>query len=70
MLNIPHWTLHDLRRTASTLMERAGVLPHVNDKVLNHVTRGVAGVYARHNYIEEKRDALERLATLLRTIVE
>jgi integrase len=69
MLNIPHWTLHDLRRTAATLMERAGVLPHVIDKVLNHVTRGVAGVYARHNYIEEKRDAVERLSALLHEIV-
>jgi integrase len=70
LVNIPHWTLHDLRRTAATLMERAGVLPHVIDKTLNHVTRGVAGVYARHNYVEEKRDAMERLATVLNSIVE
>jgi integrase len=70
LVNIPHWTLHDCRRTAATLMERAGVLPHVIDKVLNHVTRGVAGVYARHNYIEEKRDALERLATLVSDITK
>jgi Phage integrase family len=70
LVNIPHWTLHDLRRTASTLMERAGVLPHVNDKVLNHVTRGVAGVYARHNYIEEKKAAMEALASLLASIVK
>jgi hypothetical protein len=51
-------------------MERAGVLPHVNDKVLNHVTRSVAGVYARHNYIEEKKDATEALSGLLAKIVE
>jgi integrase len=70
LTNIPHWTLHDLRRTAATLMERAGVLPHVIDKTLNHVTRGVAGVYARHNYIEEKKAAMEALATLLAKIVE
>jgi integrase len=65
LLNIEHWVLHDLRRTAATLMERAGVLPHVIDKTLNHVARGVAGVYARHNYIEEKKAALEALASLL-----
>jgi hypothetical protein len=69
-LNIPHWTLHDLRRTAATLMVRAGVLPHVVEKVLNHVTPGIAGVYQHHNWLEEKRDALERLARLLAKIVE
>jgi hypothetical protein len=38
--------------------------------VLNHVTRGVAGVYARHNYIEEKKAAMEALASLLASIVK
>jgi hypothetical protein len=51
-------------------MEEAGVLPHIVDRVLNHSTPGMAGRYGHHNWIEEKRDALERLATLLRTIVE
>jgi hypothetical protein len=55
---------------SSELLERAGVLPHVIEACLNHKVRGVAGVYRRHNYIEEKRDALERLATLLKSIVE
>jgi integrase len=63
------WVLHDLRRTAATLMERVGVLPHVIEATLNHKVRGVAGVYRRHNFIEEKRDALERLATELARIV-
>lgn len=61
--------LHDLRRTAATLMERAGVLPHVIEAVLNHKVRGVAGVYRRHNFVEEKRDALERLANCIHGIV-
>jgi integrase len=69
-LNVPNWTLHDCRRTAATLMVRAGVLPHVVEKVLNHVTPGIAGVYQHHNWLEEKRDALERLAALLANIVE
>jgi integrase len=56
---VGHWTLHDLRRTAATLMERAGVLPHVIEATLNHKVRGVAGVYRRHNFIEEKLAALE-----------
>jgi integrase len=62
------WVLHDLRRTAATLMERAGVLPHVIEATLNHKVRGVAGVYRRHNFIEEKTAALEALARLLETI--
>jgi len=52
------------------LLPGAGVLPHVAEKVLNHVTPGIAGVYQRHNWIEEKKDALERLATLVLDIVK
>jgi integrase len=47
---MPHWTLHDLRRTAATGMARLNIAPHVVDKVLNHVSgtiRGVALVYNR-----------------------
>jgi hypothetical protein len=46
-------------------MERAGVLPHVIEATLNHKVRGVAGVYRRHNFIEEKLAALEALARLV-----
>jgi len=68
--NVPHWTLHDLRRTGATLMERAGVLPHVIEATLGHTIPGVAGVYRRHNFIDEKRAALEALAGLVAQIVE
>jgi integrase len=59
---IPHWILHDLRRTAATGMARLNIAPHVVDKVLNHVSgtiRGVAAVYNRFEYLEERRGALE-----------
>ncbi len=59
---IPPWVLHDLRRTAATGMARLNFPPHVVDKVLNHVSgtiRGVAAVYNRFEYIEERRAALE-----------
>ncbi len=56
------WTLHDLRRTARTLMVRAGVRSDIAERVLGHVIGGVAGVYDRHDYISEKRHALEALA--------
>jgi integrase len=59
---IPHWTLHDLRRTAATGIARLNFPPHVVDKLLNHVSgtiRGVAAVYNRFEYLEERRGALE-----------
>jgi integrase len=59
---IPPWILHDLRRTAATGMARLNVPPHVVDKVLNHTSgkiRGVAAIYNRYEYIEERRAALE-----------
>jgi integrase len=55
------WTLHDLRRTAATGMAKAGVAPHVVEKILNHVSGtfgGVAGVYNRFGYLDEMREAL------------
>ena len=58
------WRLHDLRRTMATVMaDRLGVLPHVVEAVLNHVSghrAGVAGTYNRALYAAEKRNALER----------
>ncbi len=55
------WGLHDLRRTAATRMADLGVVPHVVEAVLNHVSgskAGVAGIYNRANYREEKRAAM------------
>ena len=46
-------------------MSRAGVVSDVAERVLGHAMPGVRGVYDRHAYLEEKRDALERLATLV-----
>jgi integrase len=65
----PQWQLHDLRRTARSLMSRAGVRPDIAERVLGHVQVGVRGVYDRHAYSAEKADALARLATLIDGIV-
>jgi integrase len=67
---IPNWTLHDLRRTAKSLMARAGVRPDISERVLGHVIGGVEGTYDRHSYIDEKRDALEKLAAMIEHIVD
>lgn len=66
---VPPWRLHDLRRTARSLMARAGVRPDIAERVLGHVQAGVAGVYDRHAYFDEKADALARLAVLIDGIV-
>jgi len=61
-LEIPHWTLHDLRRTAASGMARIGINLPVIEKVLNHVSGsfgGVAGVYNRHSFSEEMERALD-----------
>jgi integrase len=67
---LPNWTLHDLRRTAKTLMVRAGVRPDISERVLGHVISGVEGTYDRHSYADEKRDALEKLAAMIERILE
>jgi integrase len=62
---IPPFTIHDLRRTAATGMAGLRFPPHVVEAVLNHrsgTRRGVAGVYNRFNYAEEKRAAIEAWA--------
>jgi integrase len=66
---LSNWTLHDLRRTAKTLMARAGVRPDISERVLGHVIAGVEGTYDRHSYADEKRDALEKLAAMIQRIL-
>jgi integrase len=67
---LPNWTLHDLRRTAKTLMARAGVRPDISERVLGHVIAGVEGTYDRHSYADEKRDALEKLVAMIERILD
>jgi integrase len=64
------WTLHDLRRTARSLMSRAGVPSDHAERCLGHVIGGVRGTYDRHEYHEEKRLAFEALASLIARIVD
>jgi integrase len=66
---MPQWQLHDLRRTARSLLSRAGVASEDAERVMGHVIAGVEGVYDRHSYADEKADALRRLAALIGGIV-
>jgi integrase len=66
---MPDWRLHDLRRTARSLMSRAGVRPDIAERVLGHAIPGIGGVYDRHRYNEEKAHVLKSLAALIEKVV-
>jgi integrase len=66
---VADWTLHDLRRTARSLMSRAGVSPDHAERCLGHVIGGVRGTYDRHEFYHEKKRAYEALAALILMIV-
>jgi hypothetical protein len=46
------------------------VRPDISERVLGHVIAGVEGTYDRHSYEDEKRDALEKLATMIERMLE
>lgn len=67
-----YWTLHDIRRTVATGLQRLGIRFEVTEAILNHVSGskgGVAGIYQRYDWQAEKRTALEAWATELDRIV-
>jgi len=66
---ISGYTLHDLRRTARTLLSRAGISPDIAEQCLGHALVGMRGTYDRFQYIDEKRHAFETLAALIERIV-
>ena len=63
------WTLHDLRRTVRTGLGKLGVQPHVAEAVLNHLPPKLIRTYDRNTYAAEKREALDKWATHLKTVV-
>jgi len=66
------WTLHDIRRTVASGLQRLGVRLEVTEAVLNHRGSSMAGivsVYQRHDYAAEKRDALARWADCVDAVV-
>ena len=72
-LDADDWRFHDLRRTAATNMAIMGIQPHIIEAVLNHKTgivSGVAAVYNRYAYVDEKREALERWADRVASLID
>lgn len=65
---VPHFTVHDLRRTARTQLAELGVAPHVAEKCLNHSLGGILRVYDTHDYFAERKAALAKWADLLKKL--
>ncbi|MEE9363100.1 MAG: site-specific integrase [Cellulophaga sp.] len=68
-LKIDHFTLHDLRRTCRSMLASEGIPGHIAERCLNHKIKGVEGIYDRYDYLEERREALQKIATKLATII-
>jgi integrase len=71
--SIAPWVLHDIRRTVATGMQRLAIPPHITEAVLNHKSgtiRGVAAVYSRYDYADEKHAALDTWAKFLSAIID
>jgi integrase len=67
------WRLHDLRRTVTTGMATLGIAPHIADKVMNHLTgtiSGVAAVYQRHEFLEERKTSLEAWGRYVQSLMD
>lgn len=62
---IPDFTVHDFRRTARTHLAALGVSPYVAERCLNHAVKGVEGIYNRHDFFDERKEALQKWADLL-----
>jgi integrase len=63
------WTIHDLRRSARSLLSRAGVNSDVAEKCLGHSRGDIIERYDRHPFLPEMRVAFEKLATTIEHIV-
>jgi integrase len=67
---MPHWTIHDLRRTMRTGLGRLGVPPHIAELAINHVKAGIIAVYDKHRYEGEIASALAQWAEHVTAVVE
>lgn len=63
------WVIHDLRRTVRSNLSKLGISSDVAERILGHAIPGIRGVYDRHDYLDEKRAALDRWAQHLAGIV-
>jgi integrase len=65
MPGVPNFTIHDFRRTARTQLSALKVDPFIAERCLNHAIKGVQGVYDKHAYFDERREALTKWAVVV-----
>ena len=70
LCGVTGWRIHDLRRTARSLMSRAGVRTEIAEMVLGHARDELLQIYDRHHYQDEMAEALTKLAALIERIVD
>jgi integrase len=63
-----NWRVHDLRRTARSLLSRAGVNADIGERCLGHALPGIRGTYDRHDYMPQMKRAYDALAALIERI--
>jgi integrase len=66
---VEHFTVHDLRRTCRSLLAELGVAGHVAERCLNHKLKGVEGIYDRYDYMDERREALNKIGSQLKYVI-
>jgi integrase len=67
---VKDWRLHDLRRSARSLMSRAAVNSDIAERCMGHALPGVRGVYDRHRYLDEMRAGFEALAAQIDAVLK
>ena len=70
---VSEWRLHDIRRTVTSGMAQLGIQPHIADKILNHQSgtiSGVAAVYQRHEFLEERKTALNAWGNYVQSLLD
>ena len=66
------WRIHDIRRSVATHMAEIGILPHIVEATLNHLSghkSGIAGVYNRATYDDERAAALDKWSSHVKHIL-
>ena len=59
-IEIPHWRIHDARRTLSTRLSEVGVMPHITEVMLGHTLIGVMAVYNKHDWLTDQAAGYEQ----------
>ena len=67
---VKDWRIHDLRRSARSLLSRAGVNSDIAERCMGHAITGIRGTYDKHHYIPEMRAAFEALAAQIDTVLK